>query len=860
MMKKWVMFLCLAGMAMLGAEETWNWQNPLPQGNQLNDVFQIDALNAVAVGRGGIIVRTEDGGNGWTVVDGPPGDPEENAFAVSLKSHLNAVFFIDADNGWIVGNDNTILNTSDGGLTWQQQPCPDLIGDPDNIDPFDPSTFPVPVLYQLQSIFFITETNGWAVGRKSEMGLFPSEPKGGVLKTTDGGETWEDQESGIGQHLCDVFFLDNMNGWAVGGEWNDAVVVKSTDGGLTWQEQTSLPDFQGNELVDLRAVQFLDAQTGWIAGGSDLILYTGDGGASWNMADMSFTQYLTSPRDLYFQDANHGWIAGKYILYTENGGGSWTVQSQTPGGSIERFQGIHGTGTGNVMVVGPAGQMIRTANYGADWDTLHAGIGWDLESIFFLNQSRGWAVGDHAAYFITENGGTDWQFFRMGLDDGRLTDIVFFDDQTGWATGQEYSGPYLNGKVFKTETGDNGWQEKAEFQQKTPQALFFLDENTGWVVGEQGLIACTDDGGENWTEQDNPYSESSTQLESVFFVNENDGWAAGGYSGNVLHTNNGGDLWTEQVTGAEHAVRDVFFLDAMNGWAAGSSGTLLRTMDGGEIWTAVPLPENGTAPSFNKVVFADSLHGWIAGSNGVIMRTADGGLNWIVDETHCATDLQDLCFSGAGAGWAAGVDGTILAWQSNAVNSPPQLTSSTSVQAVKETLFSYTATATDPDDDTVSIGFESYPSWLEASGNVLSGTVPALAEDTSFVVVLSDGMYTERYSVTVDVIPETGINTGTDGIPEHFFLAPCYPNPFNSQTQISFGLPQGGYVTLNVYNIRGQKITTLIREQRPAGFHHVRWQTAGVPSGVYICRIEVGNPAGSGTSGFVTSQKMILEK
>jgi len=83
-----------------------------------------------------------------------------------------------------------------------------------------------------------------------------------------------------------------------------------------------------------------------------------------------------------------------------------------------------------------------------------------------------------------------------------------------------------------------------------------------------------------------------------------------------------------------------------------------------------------------------------------------------------------------------------------------------------------------------------------------------------------------------------------------------FPNPFNPSTRIKFQLPQDGFVTLKVYDILGNEITTLINEEKPAGKYEVNFSATGgasaLASGVYIYKIQAGS--------FINSKKMILLK
>jgi len=85
---------------------------------------------------------------------------------------------------------------------------------------------------------------------------------------------------------------------------------------------------------------------------------------------------------------------------------------------------------------------------------------------------------------------------------------------------------------------------------------------------------------------------------------------------------------------------------------------------------------------------------------------------------------------------------------------------------------------------------------------------------------------------------------------DEFRLYQNYPNPFNPDTEIRFRLPEDGPVTLAIYNLRGQRIRTLVNGEKPAGFHSVRWdgydeKGQEVAGGVYFCRLEAEGYTGT---------------
>jgi hypothetical protein len=88
--------------------------------------------------------------------------------------------------------------------------------------------------------------------------------------------------------------------------------------------------------------------------------------------------------------------------------------------------------------------------------------------------------------------------------------------------------------------------------------------------------------------------------------------------------------------------------------------------------------------------------------------------------------------------------------------------------------------------------------------------------------------------------------------PVTFKLFQNYPNPFNSMTRIEFQIPKAGVVSLNVYNILGQRIETLVNEKQTAGKHEVVWNTTDMASGIYFYRLETGD--------FIKTRKMVLTR
>jgi photosystem II stability/assembly factor-like uncharacterized protein len=132
--------------------------------------------------------------------------------------------------------------------------------------------------------------------------------------------------------------------------------------------------------------------------------------------------------------------------------------------------------------------------------------------------------------------------------------------------------------------------------------IFFVDEQSGWVAGAEGLLARTDDGGHTWKITGTP---TTNFLTSVFFINKQTGWAVG-HNSTILYTKDGGATWKQSsITDLKSSavpLTSVSFPNEAHGWAVGGNGTesfsasesqpsniVLSTSDGGQTWRLVQL-------------------------------------------------------------------------------------------------------------------------------------------------------------------------------------------------------------------------------------------------------------------------------
>jgi photosystem II stability/assembly factor-like uncharacterized protein len=257
------------------------------------------ANTGYAVGRYCKIIKTTNAGQTWTLQSNVATTRDLDAFGFVL----HGVHFTDDNTGFAVGWLGTILKTTNGGNTWTDVPNP----------------------YQgtnafYEGVHFVDAQTGYVAGyRKDEN---HNRVGGVILKTTNGGITWVEQPKPVNSistsEYTDVFFINATTGYAVGSFFGPVPnanpphnvsygIIKTTDGGQTWHI------VQESARLQSAAVHFLNEQTGFVASGSDRVASTTDGGQSWQWEDIDIFGSTLWLLDVHFTQANRGYVAGTRV-------------------------------------------------------------------------------------------------------------------------------------------------------------------------------------------------------------------------------------------------------------------------------------------------------------------------------------------------------------------------------------------------------------------------------------------------------------------------------------------------------------------------------------------------------------------
>ncbi len=273
---------------------------------------------------------------------------------------------------------------------------------------------------------------------------------------------------------------------------------------------------------------------------------------------------------------------------------------------------------------GDSGIILHTTNAGKNWTIQSSGVNKNLRSISFPSINIGYVVGDSGLILKTTNGGDNWFELNTGIENS-LNSVFFVDELLGY-TGGQFGDPAI---VYKTTNGLN-W-DSIRVDANYIVSVFFLNSKTGWAtMGSSGVlsgefVSKTTNGGINWTVQ---YSSSVfPPIRDVFFVDSLNGWLS--YKSSVsfpsiLRTTNGGINWITQFPGTGVIINSLCFTDKRNGWGVGEKSIIQATTNGGINWYNQTFVDSGK--DYRSVYFADSVIGWCVGDSGRILKTTTGGV------------------------------------------------------------------------------------------------------------------------------------------------------------------------------------------------------------------------------------------
>jgi photosystem II stability/assembly factor-like uncharacterized protein len=289
-----------------------------------------------------------------------------------------------------------------------------------------------------------------------------------------------------------------------------------------------------------------------------------------------------------------------------------------------------------------------------------------LDRIFFLDENYGWAIGgatigSGSPYFYTTDGGQNW-YLSDDWWDIQGTDISFVNRDTGFIA----SG---NGIIYKTINGGQNW---TGIQTPTTQGvmrLFFVDENNCWaILYNSGNLLHSIDGGNIWS-----IIQTNLSVISDLFYYDNTIWCSGwtyekSVNSSIIFSNDSGENWGTSYNSTQNFIFCLIFVNNNIGWAVGKKDLsidtpfVIKTINSGEAWEEQIIEGTSETEKVNCVHFVNDTLGWIVvgdtesnNNYGAIYFTNDGGETW-QQQFNYWQPICDIQMLNQDTGWAVGGD------------------------------------------------------------------------------------------------------------------------------------------------------------------------------------------------------------
>jgi hypothetical protein len=662
----------------------------------------------------------------------------------------------------------------------------------------------------------------------------------GIYRSTDNGVTWIPSNGTMTSTYTLCLAVSGKNIYA--GSATAQGISLSTDNGTTWEAvNNGLPPNPWAYEPD----QVTGVIDRLVASGSNVF-------ASMRLSPEAF--YLSTDNGSDWTSANVGAISGisalavignNFFIGSSNGvyistnnGTTWTTMGLTD--STITSCAVSGTN----LYASTNSAVYLSTNNGTTWTTADSGL--PNSGIIGLSANISYVIAKTSTqgFFLTTNGGKSWGTLGSnGLPGNDAVPGAFIPGGTNLFYGSIDWGIYRS-----TDNGKN-WSVANTGLEETSIMALAATRNTAFVTTRNDLYGSSQSGidwipisniaGPLVASDSTIYGFNSTGI--CYSTDEGKDWITplntgiptgfyyaalavagtnfylGGASvcgvcdqGGVYLSTNSGGSWNKKGL----ANISVLVANGTNIYSVSQNGFLIST-DLGSTWNALTLPSIGNQLGLNGIVFRGSemFVGFNGLSGGVfwggVLRSTDGGKEWeFIDNGLPGTTQWVTCLAVQGSNIFAGTTAGVYVLNSDDTN--------------------WTAVNTGLPSTSLRIDY-------------------LAATDSDLYASISGIVWKRPISEITTAVAQPPTNTATT-----FMLSQNYPNPFNPSSIINYQLPINTFVTLDIYDMLGKKVKTLIDEYQTAGNHSVLINGSNLSSGVYFYRITAGR--------FIETKKLILIK
>jgi Secretion system C-terminal sorting domain len=697
-------------------------------------------------------------------------------------------------------------------------------------------------LFSIQTLAQWVQTNGPYEAAVCSFGasdsfIYAGTIGAGIYRSTDKGETWTPSNGHMTSTYTKCLAVSGNSIYA--GSATGEGILLSTDNGSNWKVvNNGLPPnpygFQTGVIEELAA------------SGRNVFAYvyvpptafylSTDNGSNWISANTGTISGISAIAVI----GNNFFVGSKSGVYiTTNNGATWIAAGLTDS-TITSF-----AVSGVNLFASTNSSVFLSTNNGTTWTSADSGLPNSGIAKLSANGTSLLAESSAGEYYFSKNNGTSWESLSTnGLLGSFASPLAFA------SVGKNLFYGYLDGGIYRSIDDGKSWSaDNTGLRETSVSALAVM--GTTVFVGTNWNDYASSDNGVNWTPS-NLYGIGSNCLvvmDSTLFAsvrggirvstNRGTSWISpanaglsllsilcvavcpqgisgrnifvgtqgiaplGSYpqGGVFLSTDNGAN-WN--AAGLKDTVISAITTSGTNVYAGTDYGTVHVSIDNGSNWAIIL-----SVPYYISAIAVRDGEMFVATWGGGVLRSTNGGSQWKYIDTGLSDSAYYVStFVVHGANVFAGTEVGVFVLNTN----------DTSWSAVN--------------------------TGLSGASNVVYALA---AGDTNLYAGLYGGVWRRPLSEMITAVKES-----KNVFPDRFFLFQNYPNPFNPTTVINYQLPRNTLVLLEVYDVLGRKVKTLVNEPQSAGAHTVTFNAGGLSTGVYFYRLTAG--------GFVEAKKLMVIK